>query len=78
MLFVVIIDKTRIFENISAFKFVLPCISRVMVRNGCEGNGGGHYVITVEPLVSGHPWDRLEVSAYEGLKFQKELKGQEQ
>lgn len=21
---------------------------------------------TVEPLVSGHPWDRLEVSAYEG------------
>ena len=47
MLFVVIIDKTRIFENISAFKFVLPCISRVMVRNGCEGNGGGHYVIII-------------------------------
>ena len=23
-------------------------------------------IITVEPLVSGHPWDRLEVSAYEG------------
>ena len=35
MLFVVIIDQTRIFENISAFKLVLPCISRVMVRNGC-------------------------------------------
>lgn len=47
MLFVVIIDKTRIFENISAFKFVLPCISRVMVRNGCEGIGGGHYVIII-------------------------------
>ena len=47
MLFVVIIDQTRIFENISAFKFVLPCISRVMVRNGCEGIGGGHYVIII-------------------------------
>ena len=47
MLFVVIIDQTRIFENISAFKFVLPCISRVMVRNGCEGNGDGHYVIII-------------------------------
>ena len=23
-------------------------------------------VHTVEPLISGHPWDRLEVSAYEG------------
>ena len=47
MLFVVIIDQTRIFENISAFKLVLPCISRVMVRNDCEGNGGGHYVIII-------------------------------
>ena len=45
--YVVIIDQTRIFENIGAFKFVLPCISRVMVRSGCEGNGDGHYVIII-------------------------------
>ena len=46
-LFGVIIDQTRIFENVSAFKLALQCTSRVMVRNGCEGNGGGHYVIII-------------------------------
>ena len=40
MLVVVIINQTRIFENVSAFKLVLQCTARVMVRNG-----GGHYVI---------------------------------
>ena len=26
-------------------KLVLQCTFSVMVRNGCEGYGGGHYVI---------------------------------
>ena len=47
MFFVVIIDQTRIFENISAFEVVLQCTSRVMVRNSCEGNGGCHFVIII-------------------------------
>ena len=39
------INQTQIFENVSAFKLVLQCTFSVMVRNGCEGYGGGHYVI---------------------------------
>ena len=31
MLFVVIIDQTRIFENVSAFKLVLQCTSRTVI-----------------------------------------------